>query len=342
VDQENPTAGDSGASITDRLERYLAVDSAPQPEPKQAETQAAEPEQQQETVETDNGDQQQGKEPQTVTTADIAKYLGVEESMLDVDEDGTIKVRTKIDGQDGAAKFKDLLKDYQLRGHAENRVKEVAEREKAIQTRMQEVEQQAQARLQQVEHLAGVAAGELMREYQSIDWNTLRATDPGQFAALRQEFQERNAKLQATLQSVGYQNAQRAQQEQQQQAAFLQEQAQKLPEVIPEWKDSAIANKEREEIASWAVKAGFHPNEVANLSHAHHVAVMRKAMLYDKQQAAKPAIEARLRTAPKLVKPGQSETVDPKAQSLRNLRTEIKASGGKKGVADWLIATGKI
>jgi hypothetical protein len=342
LDGENPTAGDSGASITDRLERMLTAESAPAEKTAEVTADKPEPTQAVEQVEPENGDQQQEPEPQTVSTADVAKYLGVDESMLDVDEDGTIKVRTKIDGKDGAAKFSDLLKDYQLRGHAENKAREVAEREKAIQARAQEVEQHAQAKLQQVEHLTKIAAGQLMREYQGINWEALRQQDPGQYAALRADFQERNTQLQAALQSVGYQQQQQAQQAEGQRRAFLAEQAEKLPELIPEWKDQAIAQKERGEIRDWALKAGFQAAEVDNLTHAHHVAVMRKAMQYDKLQQSKPAIENKVRTAPKLVKPGQSQEVDSKTQNLRNLKTQIKASGGKRGIADWLLASGKV
>jgi hypothetical protein len=341
LDGENPTAGDGGASITDRIERMLVADSTPEQQTESQATAGDEAATQQ--VEPENGDRQQEPEPQsTVTTADVAKYLGVDESMLDVDEDGTIKVRTKIDGKDGAAKFADLLKDYQIRGHAENKAREVAEREKAIQARAQEVEQQHAQRLQQVEHLTKIAAGQLMREYQSIDWNALRTQDPGQYAALRADFQERNTQLQAAFQSVGYQNQQQQAQAEAQKRQVLAEQESKLPELIPEWKDAEVASKERAKLVTWALKSGFEAAEVGNLMHAHHVAVMRKAMLYDELQKSKPAIEAQVRAAPKLVKPGQAQVVDSKTQAVRNLKTQIKASGGKKGIAEFLIATGKV
>ena len=335
MDGENPTAGDSGASITDRLERFLS-DSEPAAEgkpPVEVETDQAEV--------VPEGATEQEEEPQTVSTADVAKLLGVDESALDVDEDGTIKVKTKIDGKEGAAKFQELLKNYQLQGHAENKARQAAEAEKALTARRAEIEQQAQARMQQVEQLSSVAASELMREYQSIDWNALRVNDPGQYAALKADFQERNANLQNVFQHVQQQAAQREQETAKQRAEFIAQQAQKLPELIPEWKDQTTQARETGEIREWAAKNGFQPQEMDSFVLAHHVQVMRKAMLYDKQQAAKPAIENKVRAAPRLVKPGQvAET--GQATTLRSLKTQIKASGGKRGIEEYLIASGKV
>ncbi len=339
MDQENPTAGDSGASITDRLESYLTASDTTSPPPQ--DPQATAPEVNAEPTDSpDEGASEGVQEPQ-VSTADVAKWLGVDESALDVDEDGSIKVKTKIDGKEGAAKFADLLKSYQTQGHADNKSREVAERERALQARTQEVEQQAQARLQHIEQLGNVAAQELMREYQSIDWNTLRVTDPGNYAALKADFQERNAKLQGVFQATQQQAVQRQAQAERARMEHVQEQAKRLPELIPEWKDEAAASKERDEIRSWAVKAGFEAQEIDGFTMAHHVAVMRKAMLYDKLQSTKPAIENKVRTAPKLVKPGQA-VQNTAGQELRNLKQSIVKSGGRKGIADYLIASGKV
>lgn len=331
---ENPTSGEAGASITDRLERFLSDEPAAESkDPVEAK---------EDNSEVDpNGATEQEEEPQSVSTADVAKFLGVDESALDVDEDGTIKVKTKIDGKEGTAKFQELLKNYQLQGHAENKARQAAEAQKALDARRAEIEQQATAKLQQVEQLANVAAAELMREYQSVNWEALRATDPGQYAALRADFQERNAKLQNVFQHAKQEAVQREQEMARSKAEFVAQQAAKLPEIIPEWKDPAIQSKEVGEIRDWALKNGFQPQEVDGFTMAHHVQVMRKAMLYDKQQQSKPAIENKVRQAPKLVKPGQVTDTGP-GQQLRNLRTQIKASGGKRGIEEYLIASGKV
>ena len=342
MDGENPTAGDSGASITDRLERMLSGPSEPeQTQPQEARESAPIEASPDTEVDTDEGVKQAEPEPLKLSTADLAELLDLDENLIDVADNGKVVIKTKIDGKEGTAKLQDFLKNYQIQGHAENKAREAAEKEKAVQARQAEIEQQAQARMAQVEQLASVAAKELMREYQGIDWNTLRQTDPGQYAALKQEFAERNAQLQGVFQQAAQERAQQQQAMQAKRAEFLQQQAQRLPEVIPEWKDPATQSKEVGEIRDWALKQGFEAQEVDNFTLAHHVAVMRKAMLYDRLQEKRPVIENRVRTAPKIVKPGQTVENGPD-QQMRNLRTQIKASGGKKGIAEYLIASGKV
>jgi hypothetical protein len=64
-------------------------------------------------------------------------------------------------------------------------------------------------------------------------------------------------------------------------------------------------------------------------------------MLFDKLQTSKTVIENKVRTAPKLVKPGQAEQTT-QAQTAKNLRQNVIKSGGKQdSIAQYLLATGK-
>jgi len=342
MDEQTATPESGDASVQDRLERFLSpVEDAPE--------QTAEPDKgPAPTVPDGPSDDGQSEEQQPqLTTADLAKVLGIDESMLDVDEDGSIKVKTKIDGAEGAAKFADLVKSYQLEGHVNKKSMEVSEREKALNTRAQEVEQQVQARLQQVEHLANVAASELMREYQSIDWNTLRQTDAAQFAALQLDFNNRKAQLAGVYQEVERGKAQQSQQFVQSVQKKVAEEMQRLPEVIPEWKNPEVFQKESTQLRAWAVKSGIPEQMVEAVSNgplasAATVAVWRKAMLFDQLQASKPAIENKVRMAPKIVKPGQAQQ-NTVQKTLQNLRQNVRSSGGKQGsVAAYLLAAGKV
>jgi hypothetical protein len=340
---ENPTPDNGDASIHDRLMNHLAAEDSPEPD--QSEPQGSdEPEIQAEEIKDDaeQGEQEQDEGPQ-LSTSDFAKLLGIEETALDVDADGNVSLKTKIDGKEGAAKLQDLLKSYQLQGHIDNKARQVAEQEKAIQARMQQVEQVAQQRIQQLEGLANIAQGELMREYQSIDWQTLRVTDPAEYAAKAADFQMRQGQLQQMLGTVEQAKAQQYHQQTEQYRTFLTEQAQKLPELIPEWKDNAVAETEMKALKEWGVKAGLDPQEVNTVGKAAYVAIMRKAYLYDKLQQSKAPIEAKVRAAPKLVKPGQPQTTSREQQNVASLKAQVKKTGGKAGsVAEYLLATGKV
>jgi L-amino acid N-acyltransferase YncA len=247
-----------------------------------------------------------------------------------------------VDGIEGAAKLQDLLKSYQLQEHVDKKSREAAEREKALQAKAQEAEQKFAQRIEYAERLTNVAANQLMQEFQSIDWKALEQQDPGTAALWKQKFQERHAQLQGVHHSIQQEKAQAQQKTQAETLEALQREAERLPMLIPEWKDQAVAQKERAEIRDWAIKAGYEPSEVDSISKAHHVAVLRKAMLADRLQSHKADVENKVRKAPVLVKPG-AQQINSQAQTLQNLKTAVKKSGGKGGsVAAYLLATGKV
>jgi hypothetical protein len=344
LDQENPTAGDSGASIEDRLVNFLSAEEKPEQKPEAPEAKAPEAQEQAEVKDQPEGDAPDDKQPQ-LTTAQLAEMLGVDESALDVDQDGKVHVKTKIDGKDGAAKFADLVKNYQLGVHADNRTRAVAEQERALQAREQEVETAFKQRLDHAEQLTRIAAEELMQEYKSYDWKALdQHPDQGAVAALKLKFQERQQKIQAAFHGINTHKGQLGQQAKAQREAFLAKEAERLPQVIPEWKDRAIAEREGKEIVEWCKKVGYDESTIRalNESSALHIATVRKAMLQDKLQESKAVVEQKVRLAPKIVKPGQA-VQDTKAESLRNLKQEVRKSGGKgTSLEDYLIATGKV
>lgn len=334
--EQNPTPDSGGASTLDpldRIERMLSAEDGPDDSPDSKEEGSAD------SVQSDEG-ATDDSQPQ-ITTSDLAKFLGVDETMLDLDEDGTVKFKTKIDGQEGAAKLAEVVKTYQIQGHAENRAREVARQEEALRSRMQEAERQYAHRMQYAENLTSIASQQLLQEFQSIDWNSLEQSDPGTAALWRQKFQEKHAQLQGVRHQLDNQRMQAERNRSAETQELLRREAERLPQLIPEWKDPQVASKERAEIREWALKAGYEAAEVDSISRAHHVAILRKAMLADRLQATKPAIENKVRTAPKLVKPGQAQQ-NSQEQNLRNLKQSVQKSGGKKGtVEQYLLATGR-
>lgn len=348
MDQENPTTGDSGASITDRLERFLAADDAPD-QPNQAPaTQEAQPD---ETAATEpvkpvEGVAEEVEQPQ-ISTSVLAKFLGIEESMLDVGEDGSPIFKTKIDGQEVPAKFADFLKDYQIRGHAENKAREAAEAHKALEAKTREAEQHLAQRFQQAEELLKLAANDLLSEYQGIDWKALEQhPDQGAVAALKIKYRERGEMIASRLQGVNQQKAQFQEKSKAEAEAARQEiikrESVELQRRIPEWKDPVVRSREDAEMAQWARNKGFTDEEMGGFLLAHHIEVMRDAWQWNKQQQSKPAIENKVRTAPKLAKPGQAAPTG-KAQQLQGLKSEVRKSGGKNGSLEaYLLASGKV
>lgn len=370
---ENPTQ--EGASIHERL--MAKLDPA-QPEPEKPEQPIAEdveettqpddvemPEdetdgdtqdEQSEDSELEGDDTQEADESQ-LTVDDLAQYLGLEADALDLDEDGDILVKTKIDGQDGTAKFKDLIASYQLRGHLNNENREVAELKKSLQSKQAALEEQAQAKLSDLDSAIQLAWSELQGEMNSQDLAELRETDPAEWAAKQEEFRVRQAKLQESYQKLAQQRAEADQKSQKAIHEHLAQEDQKLMAAIDGWSDLNKAQSEIKDVFSYLKSDyGLTDEDLFGVRDAqgnykklgisdHRVIVWaRKAMLYDKLQKSKPEVSKKVKRTPKLVRPGQPATQeDSKATKLKNLKRKVKQEGGKgKSVADYLIAAGKV
>lgn len=341
MESANPTA-DSGASIQDRIEAYLSADEPQeQPQAEASETEAkAEPAETEVEVDAEEGEGE-GDGP-SISLSDLSKYFGIDEQYLDVDEDGTVSIKTKVDGQEGKTKLKDLQTSYQLRQHLDNETRAVVEHQKAVRAQVYQIEQAIQARAQQVEKLAEAAQSQLTREFNGIDWQLLRQNDPGEYSALYQDFQNRQAYINEIAQSAASERKQLDAQKSQQHQELLQSEWQAIPVAIPEWSDSSVMQREVSEIKQWAADNGYPPGEVESAAYARHLATIRKAMLYDRMQSSKAAVESKVRVAPKLARPGQSAPSNSNESNLRNLKTKIQKSGGKSGIAEYLIASGKV
>lgn len=332
---EQPTA-DGGASVTERLEAMLARD-----EPEQVGEEAASPEVP--AVEEPAGDAPDEAEGPQLELSDVAKVLGFDESMLDVDEDGSLKIKTKIDGVEGAAKLQDLVKSYQLQGHIDAKVRQVAEQEKAHAERVNQIEQYAQTKLQELDSLAQAAQQMLAAEAQAVDWDRLVMDDPVGYTAKRHEFERKSQQVQQFLQAAQQQRHQVSEAMQWKRAQELQKEASRLSTLIPEWSDVKTREAERGEMLQWLTSKGVGQQTIATLADAGLVAALRAGMLAEKQAPKVAEVKKAVKAAPKLVRPGQGVTSqDRQSESVRGLKETIRKSGGKQGVAEYLIATGKV
>jgi hypothetical protein len=338
TESSTPTTG--GESTLDRLESFLSADtdpkepSEPQPEAKQADESAPEPE----AVDDKDSD---SEPPNEYQLADVAKLLGADESSLDVDEDGSITVKTKIDGESGKVKFADLIKSYQLQGHVDKQVREAAEARKAAQDYVQQAQQQVQVQQAVVEKIAEAKVIETqLAQYQGINWSALEDSDPVQAMRLQRQFGELKQAYQSKVQEVNQAQTYIQQQQSQNTAASLESERQALAKACPEWSSEAVATKEKQAIAADLLSRGYSQADIQGLSDHKAVLLARDAMLYRQMKAQNTTAEKQVRQAPKIIKPGSSAPRNTNA--AQKLHQEVKRTGSRQSVMDYLLSTGKV
>ena len=321
-----------------RIEALLSADDAPNDQPLNEENEADAP-----ATEDQQDDQ---PEPESETPeyqlSDLAKLLGADESALDVDEDGSVLVKTKVDGVEGKAKFADLLKSYQLQSHVDKQVREAAEIRKAAQEQAQAVQQQIEVQQAVIGKIAEIKAVEAeYQQYRAINLDQLIDSDPVQALKVQrhmQALQERHAALtNEANQAANFVQQQRAQQS----TAVLQQEAQALMRAIPDWADSKKAEAERDAIKADLKSRGYTDRDIESLSDHKAVLLARDAMLYRQLKAGNSNTEKQVRAAPKIVKPGSSQSANKDVKTIQNLKSAVRQTGSKQSVMDYLLATGK-
>jgi len=261
-------------------------------------------------LETDDDDQ----------LAALAAELGLDGDKLVLNEDGEILINLKVNGKTEQIDLKEAIAGTQFSKANDEKARTLAEERKTFESERQQVAEAYQHQLKQVQGLGEMLQNKLTQDFQSIDWDRLRVTDPAEWAAKQQEFAQRNQELQQAGQMLGQQM--RAQQEQaaqveaQERQQILQHERQLMIDSNPSWADEAKMKSDLSEIVEYAQASGFSDEELQDVIYSRHVNVLKKAMLYDKGQTV---ASKKVKQAPKMQRASNGRFVKQKGGKVQKL-----------------------
>lgn len=288
-----------------------------------------------ESEEEDEGSEDLDTEDEEVDEeeASLAAYLGVDEDRIKVGEDGSIALEAIIDGEKKNVPLKELVSSYQLQGHVNN--KSVAlenERKEFAETRNQ-VYAELKQRLDGLQSLNDLAQKSLVEEYNSLDWDRIRAENPSEWSALRQEYAEKAQQIQQAI-ALQQEEAKRLNEEQgkemqQQMQAYLYEQTQKVLADNPTWADESVRKAEVGKMKSFLLDTyGFQEQDLGVVQDARAIKLIQDAMKF---RSGKKGVETKLKkNVPKFRKPGAGRASAANLEKARNVKAK-KASLKKTG-----------
>ena len=266
----------------------------------------------------------------------LAEELGLEGDKLTLSEDGEIMFKMKVNGKEEQVNLKEAIAGTQYSRANEEKARAIADERKVFESERQQV---ADAYTQQLQHIQGLGEmlqGKLTQEYQSIDWERLRVTDPGEWTAKQREFELRNQELQQAGMALGQRmkdaQQQQEQWESQERAKILQSERRLMVESNPEWADEDRLKSDLTEIIDYAKSSGFPEDELSQVIHSRHVNVLRKAMLFDKGQTV---AEKKVKQPPKVQRASNGRFVSSSKKSKANKLIERakNAKGANKRAA---------
>lgn len=242
----------------------------------------------------------------------------------------TLKV--KVNGEEVEVTLDELQRGYSRQSDYSRKTQQLAEERKAFQSEAEAIRQERAQYATLLNALQQQLQGAQQFEQQP-DWDRLYDEDPIQATKLERQWNKAQAERQAKLAAIQAEQQRVGQALDQQTAeqmkALLVNEAQRLPEIIPEWKDEKVAAEGKKQLRGWLVDQGLNDVEINSLHKAEHVSILRKAMLYDLGQRKAQAAVRPQPMATRPVKPG-SAAVAPGTKSVTDA-TRAKQRLAKTG-----------
>ena len=276
-----------------------------------------------------DGDQFEGDEE---GLAALASELGIDSDKLALDGEGNVVVNVKVNGETQQVTLSEAISGTQYRAANDQKAQQLANARKEFDTERQAVAEEYAGRLQNVQAMGQMLEQQLLAEYNNVDWEALKVSDPSRFLITQQEFQQRQQQLHQAGQQLGQQmrqmNEQQAEQEKAERAQILSAERVAMVESVPEWNDTEVMQKDLAEIVQYGQSLGFSEDDLSNVIHNRELQVLRKAMLFDKGQTV---ASKKAKNPPKMQRATNGRFVSKKDTRLNRLVDRAKsARGGEK------------
>lgn len=253
------------------------------------------------------------------------------EAVEAVEEQPVETYRVRIGDDEVDLTLEELRLGYMRQGDYTRKTQQVAEGRKQAEAELEALTAQRESYANQLAQLeTALNQSEPTQEY----WDALQAEDPIEYVKQREALRDRRDAL-AQVQS----EQQRVQQEQYQQLQAqtqerLKQEAEKLLDVIPEWRDADVATKQKNAVYTYAQRhLGYSEQELSQIGDHRAVNALRKAYLYDELMKQKPAATKKTKAAPKMAKAGQPTSKrEISAKRKRQQLSNISKMKGRKSM----------
>lgn len=310
----NPNAGVAPSTPEDRVAAILTLDEQPE--------EAAQPE-----VKAEVAPQATEQEVAEQPESDVAEGEPVEE-VAEAPEDAVGTFEIVHNGTQVALTREEAIKYAQQGFDVTRKYQAVAEQDRIAKARLSAIQQVEQVQPMLAEEQAVVKALESqLAQYRNVNWVQVAKDDPFGYPALRAQFDDlREAHNRAAYTFEQKKNAVNAQMVEIRKS-FLQDEAKKLPELIPEWRDAKKKEAGQKELYDYLSSRGFSQEALDNLSDAMSVSIAWKAMQYDKLKQGKDAKVGQLKKLPPVAQPGAARVASAKADKDTELRKKLRKTG---------------
>ena len=295
-----------------------------------------------EAVEVTEDTQPEAVEAEAEDQDDDVSYDDTETYDEDVeDEEPEVEIRAdtftvKVDGEERQVSLDELTRGYSGQKYIQKGMAENAETKKQLDQVTQQVAQERQM-LQHLINQAQQGAIPVVPEYPSEE---LKDSDPLGFQLQAEEYRRAVEKRQQWEQQVQYVTQQQRAHEEQQHNQYLEQQAQRLSEWMPEFADPEKRSVFIQDMSSKAKKHyDLTDEQISTVKTAEEVMILNDALKWRELQANKSNAQKKAEGARPVVKPAAKRAATAgKASKAKKASQAMKRSGSIDDIANWLTS----
>lgn len=272
-----------------------------------------------ETADEGTDDAQEGDDQADDTQDDQADKESTD-AFLELEINGEKVTVSKDEAKNGYLRQQDYTQKTQA----------LAAEKQATQQHIMKQFAEVQQMSQEIGQLTNIDAA--LKEYANVDWQTLRNDDPTAYAVHQAEFNNLRIQRGEVVTGIGAKQAQFAQVQAEQFATQSAEAKAHMETIVPGFGKEHIAQMKEQ-----GLKAGFKPEELAQLSDKRMMEVLYKASQYD---ALKAKTEKSVKTVAALPTKAAKAAPVAKPAQQKNFETQSRRLGQTGNVRDFAALLG--
>jgi hypothetical protein len=242
------------------------------------------------------------------------------------------RFKVKVDNEEVEVTLEELQQGYSRTKDYTKKTQALAETRKAVEAERARIEEAKQLRDTYAQRLE-VIEKLLSQDQGEENLAELRDSDPIGYAIKIAERSEKEKQLQAVRAEKQKIAQQQESDRQQALQSHLQQEAVKLREMIPEFKDEAKAEIARKDIRTYAKSVGFSDEELSQVYDSRAVKTLYNAMMYEKLMKGKTDAVKKVQSAPKVLKAGNGGQVNAENDATKKQMQRLKQTGKKSDAA---------
>lgn len=243
------------------------------------------------------------------------------------------KFKVKVDNEEIEVTLEELQQGYSRTKDYTKKTQALAETRKAVEAEKSKIEEAKQLRDQYAQRLEVIEKVLGQQATDDVNLAELKENDPIGYAIKVAERAEQEKQLQAVRAEKQRIAQQQESERQQSLQAHLQQEAVKLKEMIPEFRDEAKAEIARKDIRSYAKSVGFSDEELSQVYDSRAVKTLYNAMMYEKLMKGKSVATKKVQDAPRVLKAGNGGQANAEDNATKKQMQRLKQTGKKADAA---------